>query len=247
MRLTRVTTGDLAEQSSDRSINPITREGIGRVAIKRAPPAVPKSPGMISPSTLGPGIAGAKSLDVTVHRYGQPIIIPPGLFFDAAEQGTVLHHCVRTLVLRPELCEPLFASIGINFSEEAKTAIKQSATGLRALLDQLDITVIGTEVPILTKRSDGSVMNGLIDLLGRSPKGLFVLDHKSDRVEDPVASASAYIPQLHAYFEGLTSIYPDAGLVDVAINWLSVGAVALFDCSYFKPSDTNGDSATCRF
>jgi ATP-dependent exoDNAse (exonuclease V) beta subunit len=30
-------------------------------------------------------------------------------------------------------------------------------------------------------------MNGLIDLLGRGPKGLFLLDHKSDRVEDPMA------------------------------------------------------------
>jgi ATP-dependent exoDNAse (exonuclease V) beta subunit len=44
-------------------------------------------------------------------------------------------------------------------------------------------------------------MNGLIDLLGRSPKGLFLLDHKSDKVEDPVASASSYFPQLSAYVE----------------------------------------------
>src|SRR5208282_1333722 len=73
---------------------------------------------------------------------------------DAAEQGTVLHHCVRTLLLRPDLSEALFSSVGVSFPEETKTAIKQSASGLRALLDRLGITIIGTEVPILAKRRD---------------------------------------------------------------------------------------------
>lgn len=110
--------------------------------------------------------------------------------------------------MRPDLSEPLFASTGVNFPKKTQTAIKQSTSGLRTLLDQFGITIIGTEVPILAKRPDGAVMNGLIDLLGRSPKGLFVLDHKSDIIEDPIALASTYFPQLSAYFERLPKFIP---------------------------------------
>jgi len=108
-RLTRVTTGEIAEEIDDGLVNPVGREGIGRIAIKRTPPALPKLPDIMSPSMLGPGIAETTLKNVTVHRYAQPIIVPPGLFSDAAEQGTVLHHCVRTLVLRPDLSEPLIS------------------------------------------------------------------------------------------------------------------------------------------
>ncbi len=188
---------------------------------------------------LVPSAEPAAPKEITVHRYAEPIVLPAGLFSDAAEQGTVLHHCVRTLLLRPDLSEALFASVGVALPEESKTAIKQSASGLRALLDRLGITIIGTEVPILAKRPDGAVMNGLIDLLGRGPKGLFLLDHKSDRVEDPAASAAAYLPQLLAYMEGLISVNSNGGTMEAGINWLSLGAVALFDGDCFLSLSSN--------
>jgi ATP-dependent helicase/nuclease subunit A len=233
MRLTRITTGELAETIDDGASKPVRREGIGRVAIRRAPIVLPTRPDTISPSLLIQSAEPTATKEIAVHRYAEPIVVPAGLYSDAAEQGTVLHHCVRTLLLRPDLSEALFASVGVSLPEETKTAIKQSASGLRALLDRLGITIIGTEVSILAKRPDGAVMNGLIDLLGRSSKGLFVLDHKSDLIEDPIASASTYFPQLSAYFKGLTSVDSNAGSVDVAINWLSLGAIALFDRSCF--------------
>ena len=228
MRLTRVMVGELAETTDDGAHNPVRREGIGRVAIRRAPIAPPKCPDMVSPSLLVPSAEPTAPKEVTVHRYGEPIVVPAGLFSDAAEQGTVLHHCVRTLLLRPDLSKALFASLDFSLPEETKTAIKQSASGLRALLDRLGITIIGTEVPVLAKRADGAVMNGLIDLLGRGPKGLFLLDHKSDRVDDPVVSAAAYFPQLSAYVEGLIGIEHDTVPPEAGINWLSLGAIAVF-------------------
>jgi ATP-dependent helicase/nuclease subunit A len=161
-------------------------------------------------------------------------MVPAGMFSDAAEQGTVLHHCVRTLLLRPDLSEALFASAGVLFPDETKIAIKQSASGLRALLERLGITIIGTEVPVLSKRPDGGVMNGLIDLLGRGPKGLFLLDHKSDKIEDPVVSTSAYVEQLSAYVDGLTSIESDGSAAEAGINWLSLGVIALIAKDYFS-------------
>ena len=65
-----------------------------------------------------------------------------------------------------------------------------------------------------------------------------MLDHKSDLVEDPKVSASNYFPQLSAYFEGLTSVDPNVGSVDVAINWLSLGAVTLIDRNAFCLADS---------
>ena len=239
MRLTRVMIGELAEMTGDRGGKPFRREIIGRVAIRRAPIVLPTRPDTVSPSLLVPSAEPAAPKEITVHRYAEPIVLPAGLFSDAAEQGTVLHHCVRTLLLRPDLSEALFASVGVALPEESKTAIKQSASGLRALLDRLGITIIGTEVPILAKRPDGAVMNGLIDLLGRGPKGLFLLDHKSDRVEDPAASAAAYLPQLLAYMEGLISVNSNGGTMEAGINWLSLGAVALFDGDCFLSLSSN--------
>jgi len=228
MRLTRVMTGELPEMIDDAASKAVRREGIGRVAIRRAPIVPPTRPDTVSPSLFVPSAERAAPKEITVHRYGEPIVVPAGLFSDAAEQGTVLHHCVRTLLLRPDLSEALFASVGVSLPEETKTAIKQSASGLRALLDRLCITIIGTEVPIMAKRLDGAVVNGLIDLLGRGPRGLFLLDHKSDRVKDPVASAAAYFPQLSAYVEGLIGINPDLAPAEAGINWLSLGAIAFF-------------------
>ena len=227
MRLTRIANGELAEKV-DGASKPVRREGIGRVAIRRPPIVLPTRPDTVSPSLLVSSAERAALKEITVHHYAEPIVVPAGLFSDAAEQGTVLHHCVRTLLLRPDLSEALFASVGVSLPEETKTGIKQSAAGLRAVLDRLGIMIIGTEVPILAKRPDGAVMNGLIDLLGRGPKGLFLLDHKSDRVEDPMASAAAYVPQLSAYVEGLASIEPDGSSAEVGINWLSLGTIALF-------------------
>jgi ATP-dependent exoDNAse (exonuclease V) beta subunit len=232
MRLTQIMTGELAEKDTEGASKPVRREGIGRVAIRRTPIVLPTCPDTVSPSLLIPSAERAAPKEITVHRYAEPIVVPAGFFSDAAEQGTVLHHCVRTLLLRPDLSEALFGSVGVSLPEDTQTAIKQSASGLRALLDRLGITIIGTEVPILAKRPDGAVMNGLIDLLGRGPKGLFLLDHKSDRVEDPMASAAAYFPQLSAYVEGLTSIAPDGSSAEAGINWLSLGAIALFNQNF---------------
>jgi hypothetical protein len=65
-------------------------------------------------------------------------------------------------------------------------------------------------------------MNGLIYLLGRP----FLCSTTSrTSFDDPIASTSTYFTQLSAYFEGLTNV----GSVEVAINWLSPGTIALFD------------------
>jgi len=229
MRLMHILNGEAADFEENASIASDFPEATGRIAIHRAPFVQPTMLDMVSPSQVEPVTGRAGSPKITVHQYAGPIVVPSGLFSNAAEQGTALHHCVHTLLLRPELSEKLFSSMSICFPEETQLAISQSVTGLRSLLDRLGIKIVGTELPIISKQSNGTVVNGLIDLLGQSSQGLFVVDHKSDLITDPVASASTYVPQLRAYVAALTELAPNTKTIAMAINWLSLGSIAILE------------------
>jgi ATP-dependent helicase/nuclease subunit A len=81
------------------------------------------------------------------------------------------------------------------------------------------------EWPLLALDAYGSVVSGTADLVVETPDGVWVIDHKSDQVVDPLVSFLGYLPQLDAYAQALEK--QGRVVQGVAINWMRRGEVTL--------------------
>ena len=86
-------------------------------------------------------------------------------------------------------------------------------------------TAIHRELPLLGLDDNGSVVSGTADLVLETDGGVWILDHKSDQVEDPEAAFNGYRPQLECYARLLQSMGHD--IVGLGINWIRRGEVVL--------------------
>lgn len=71
----------------------------------------------------------------------------------------------------------------------------------------------------------GSVISGSADLVVATPVGIWIIDHKSDRVEDPLAAFLRYQPQLECYAKALAGT--GCNVLGMAIHWVRRGEVTL--------------------
>jgi ATP-dependent exoDNAse (exonuclease V) beta subunit len=83
------------------------------------------------------------------------------------------------------------------------------------------------EVPLLGLDVRGSVVSGVLDLLVETTGGYWILDHKSDITDDPVARFEAYLPQLRCYADLVGKAFPGKPVLGVGIHWISYGKVNL--------------------
>ena len=67
------------------------------------------------------------------------------------------------------------------------------------LADHLNSTSVLRERPILALDEQGTVASGTADLVVETSEGLWVIDHKSDQVDDSEAMFINYKPQLESY------------------------------------------------
>ena len=79
------------------------------------------------------------------------------------------------------------------------------------------------EWPILALDDKGTVVSGTADLIVETPQGVWVIDHKSDLVDDPVEAFGNYRAQLASYAAALTK--EGKTVLGVAINWTRLGVV----------------------
>ena len=70
---------------------------------------------------------------------------------------------------------------------------------------------------------NGAVLSGIADMIVETPKGLWIIDHKSDRVEETDQRFTEHLPQLLAYREALSAVNGMPSAVGVAINWIYRG------------------------
>jgi ATP-dependent helicase/nuclease subunit A len=71
----------------------------------------------------------------------------------------------------------------------------------------------------------GTVVSGTADLIVQTTEGAWIIDHKSDPVDDPVQSYLPYESQLAAYATALAA----AGMrvAGTAIHWIRRGEVVM--------------------
>ena len=68
-------------------------------------------------------------------------------------------------------------------------------------------------------------MSGLADLIVHTKDGAWIVDHKSDAIEDPVRAFLKYESQLQAYADAIAATgTPIAG---VAVHWVKRGEVVM--------------------
>jgi ATP-dependent exoDNAse (exonuclease V) beta subunit len=234
---------DGSETAYDDSVSPLP--DIGRRAIRRGVVPDKLTPEGVSPSSLHDEHAGRVDA-VETFRYGEELSLE--LSVTGAERGTLLHRCFE-LVSGTAMDTGTLATItGYGFREVEVNAITRAATAFEEwVTGRLKPLRIAREVPVLALDGSGSVVNGSMDLLVESASGFWVIDHKSDQVDDLELRFGGYLPQLACYAEAVTSARGDKPLLGVGVNWISRGAVSMLEVDFsdkkqvgiisVKPSD----------
>ena len=96
------------------------------------------------------------------------------------------------------------------------------------MTERFSLTAVHRELPLLGIDENGSVVSGTADLVVETDSGVWIIDHKSDQIEEPQVAFENYRPQLEYYAKLLKSMgHEVAGL---GINWIRRGEVVLEHC-----------------
>ena len=212
----------------DLDINAVAEDSTLPVTGRRAiqPNAVPE---MLTPDSRTPSKADTVTdieggTGLVVERYGQGLEVEIGL--TGKGLGTFIHRCFEVLGPEPDLKEriPQITGVEIEPGELQKIAIAVREFE-SWLVDHLDSSSVLREWPILALDEQGTVVSGTADLIVETPRGLWVIDHKSDRVDDPEAAFITYRPQLETYAKSLANAGKQ--VLGTGINWIRRGVVVL--------------------
>ncbi len=197
---------------------------IGRRAIRRARLPSNLAPDTRAPSDHGDAESEAPHGALRAAQYGEGLSLD--LDLSGAELGDFLHRSFEVLGRRPDLSGRLASATGVSTSEADTTRIVTAVVLFESwLAATFQIRDIRREWPVLRLDSKGSVVSGTVDLLVDTPEGTWVIDHKSDKVEDPEAGFSRYRPQLEDYARALEA--EGKSVAGLAINWTRRGEVWL--------------------
>ncbi len=198
----------------------------GRRAIRPASVPTKLTPDSRKPSEIDEGCAA--TFKVRHERYSGGLIL--NLDLGGAELGTFLHRCFEVLGSRPDL-EPRVPELtGVKATPAAIGAIGAAVQRFESwlALHMGSQEVLG-EWPLLMLDGNGSVISGTADLIARTASGVWVIDHKSDNIDNPAEAFQKYRGQLDAYATALTA--QDMHVLGVGINWIRLGVVTLRDAA----------------
>jgi ATP-dependent exoDNAse (exonuclease V) beta subunit len=194
----------------------------GRRAIRREAAPAPLTPDMRSPSGLEAAEAVTEGL--VTERYGEPLLLD--LALGALERGAFLHRCFEVLGARPGAKESLGRITGVALDGAALDAVAAGAARFEQWLSHRFTPVaVRREWPMLAALPDGSILSGTADVVVETAEGVWILDHKSDAVEDPVAAFAKYASQLGAYATALSA--EGRTVLGTGIHWIRRGEVTL--------------------
>ncbi len=192
----------------------------GRRAITTAVAPTGLTPDSRTPSSLQGQPTATPGL--VVETCGEPL--DTGLPLNGAALGPFVHRCSEVLGPRPELAERLPAVTGVAADAATMNRIAGAVARFEAWLQaRFRPEAVLRGWPLLSLNPAGSVVSGTADLIVRTVEGLWIIDHKSDQVEDPAQTFAVYAPQLASYAAALEA--DGQKVLGVAINWLRRGSV----------------------
>ncbi len=196
----------------------------GRRAIQAG--ALPRTltPDSRAPSTTK-GVADEQArAGLIVERYGAGLEIDVGL--TGMGFGTFIHRCFEVLGAKPDLKERIPRITGVEIGPDELEKITVAVGQFESwLADHLNGIPVLREQPILALDEQGTVVSGTVDLIVETEECLWVIDHKSDQVDDPEAAFINYKPQLESYANALTNAGKQ--VLGTGINWVRRGEVVL--------------------
>lgn len=194
----------------------------GRRAIQPSPPLADLTAESRAPSEMVGTDVGAPAVGLRLDRYGDGLNAEVGL--EGIELGTFLHRCFELLGSRPDLSSRLPSLTGVALSASDIAAISEAVERFESwLAAAFEVQDLLREWPLLALDEKGSVVSGTADLIIRTPEGVWILDHKSDRVEDPEAGFQRYRTQIQAYVQAVAA--QGTKVLGAGINWIRRGEV----------------------
>ena len=162
------------------------------------------------------------SLDATVQWLGVR---------DFLQEAEVAAGMVQTMLAENQDVTP--SDIGLlvpdtcaETSEADISVIADSVTSFeRWMTGHFSPTAVHRELPLLGIDENGSVVSGTADLVLETDDGVWIIDHKSDQIDEPEAAFDNYRPQLESYAKLLQSMGHD--VAGMGINWIRRGEVVL--------------------
>ncbi len=218
------TIAEAVEASEGEAVTPLSV--FGRRAIDRREMPEGLTPETVTPSRLRdePDVAAPAGLQE--ESYGS--LLDAELDVAGAERGLVLHRFFELasgLKGRLELFE---RASGKKLDEKTFNCLSKATADFdRWLEDKFHPLRVLREVPLLGMDDRGSVVSGVLDLLVESAEGYWIIDHKSDIVDDRGARFGTYLPQLQAYAGLVRKAFPGKPVLGVGIHWISYGTVSL--------------------
>ena len=215
---------------------------VGRRAIRRGTLPTGLTPDSRAASSLEPPEEPMVPAGLRVSRYGGGLEVDVGL--RGTDLGTYLHRCFELLGTKPELAWKLTELTGIEADAGTAVRIASAVERFEAWVRQ-SFRARGAlrEWPLMAVDSDGTVMLGTADLIVETKDGVWVLDHKSDRVEDASLTFARYRPQLEAYASALAS--EGRTVLGVGINLIRTGQVVWWPSSG-APGEGSGARGPAR-
>jgi len=203
---------------------------IGRRAIQRG--IVPQ--GLIPDSVVPSGMESTQVTE-TARQPLELIRYHEGLDLDieltGTTLGTFLHRCFEILGANPSHAANISGITGVELTDGTAASIAASVNNFEQwVADDFSATAIHRELPLLGLDNNGSVVSGTADLVLETDSGLWILDHKSDQIEDPEAAFDGYRPQLECYARLLQSM--GHTVLGVGINWIRRGEVVIHHAGY---------------
>lgn len=140
--------------------------------------------------------------------------------------GTFLHRCFEVLGENADFSNTLSAIAGVEISEnDVSDIVNCVASFEKWMAEHFSATAIHRELPLLGMDKNGSVVSGTADLVLETADGVWIIDHKSDQIQNAELAFAQYRPQLACYSNLLQSMgYQVLGF---GINWIRRGEVML--------------------
>lgn len=196
----------------------------GRRAIQAGVLSETLTPDSRAPSTTEVVADAQARAGLLVERYGAGLEIDVGL--TGMGFGTFIHRCFEVLGAKPDLKERIPQITGVEIEPDGLEKITVAVGQFESwLADHLDGTSVLREQPILALDEQGTVVSGTADLIVETAEGIWVIDHKSDQVDDPETAFINYRPQLESYANALTNAGKQ--VLGTGINWIRRGEVVL--------------------
>lgn len=217
------TAPSVAEAAGDA---PSPLELFGRRAVEYRDLPSGLTPETVTPSLLRspPDVAPPEGL--REESYAAPL--DAGLEVSGAERGLALHRFFELAGGPGGGAERFERAAGMKLGGETIALLERSAHGFARWLEgKFRPARVLRELPLLGLDDRGSVVSGVLDLLVETADGYWILDHKSDIVDDRAARFGIYLPQLRSYAGLVRKAFPGRPVLGVGLHWISYGSVTL--------------------